>query len=149
MLRFSNTSKHTTYTYPNTKEAVLLVAVERGLDNFVDHLIQIGTDVNANSPGKTPLVTAVSNGHVKIAEALIAAGADVNVAQSSRRGVTALTEAARKEYNNIIRYLVRLKADVNISENDGTTALMLAASYGDDESVELLLEAGADVNRCE
>ena len=36
----------------NASDAVLIVAAERGLDNFVHHLIQLGVDVNAGSSGK-------------------------------------------------------------------------------------------------
>ena len=129
---------------PNANEAVLIVAAEWGLDNFVHHLIQLGVDENAGSSGKQASVAAASNGHIKIAEALVAAGADVNVAD--HHGYTAVTCAARRADNNFLKYLIRVKADVNIPVRGGRTALMLASSCGDDESVELLLAAGADVN---
>ncbi|KAK3747914.1 hypothetical protein QZH41_000188 [Actinostola sp. cb2023] len=45
-----------------------------------------------------------------------------------------------------LRQLIDAGADINVTNNDGYTALMLAAENGKDEVVRTLIDAGADVN---
>lgn len=42
--------------------------------------------------------------------------------------------------------LIQAGADVNMEDNNGGTALMLAVHYGSVEQVCLLIQAGADIN---
>ncbi|KAM7535279.1 hypothetical protein Aperf_G00000103305 [Anoplocephala perfoliata] len=51
-------------------------------------------------------------------------------------------------YNNveILEYLLNQGLNINIRDDNGYTALMLAAKYGQTELVEKLLTYGADVN---
>ena len=44
----------------------------------------------------------------------------------------------------VVRALVEASADMNLTDNDGRTALMLAADWGHVEVVRLLVDAGAD-----
>src|SRR5437870_5697746 len=58
----------------------------------------------------------------------------------------AVIDAVRNADGDALRALLRKKADVNVAEADGTTALHWA-SYADDlETVDLLIRAGALVN---
>ena len=45
-----------------------------------------------------------------------------------------------------MQILLSANADVNAVDEDGETALYLAAEAGDSDIVKLLLDAGADVN---
>ena len=54
--------------------------------------------------------------------------------------------AASGGYTDLVRELIRAKADVNAQRVDGMTALMLAAFYGQADAARLLVRAGADVN---
>ena len=45
-----------------------------------------------------------------------------------------------------IKALIDAGADVNVKDNNGTTALMYAVYYGNTEIVKTLIAAGADVN---
>ncbi|KAK3745893.1 hypothetical protein QZH41_006134 [Actinostola sp. cb2023] len=45
-----------------------------------------------------------------------------------------------------LRQLIDAAADINVTNNDGYTALMLAAQYGMKEVARALMEAGADIN---
>src|SRR6187431_922823 len=57
----------------------------------------------------------------------------------------ALLDAAKYDRARL-RALIQQKADVNIAEADGTTALHWAAYRDDADSVELLVHSGARVN---
>jgi len=57
----------------------------------------------------------------------------------------AVVDAAKNKDKESVRALLRQRADVNVSEPDGTTALHWAAHWNDFETVDLLLRAGADV----
>jgi ankyrin repeat protein len=54
--------------------------------------------------------------------------------------------ATVNRHRKAVAKLLRQGADVNVSDNDGGTALIFAASCGDEEIVRLLLEKGADVS---
>ena len=64
---------------------------------------------------------AVRSGRVKVAEALLTRGADVNAQDD--RGQTALMVAAGFSDPKMVRLLLDHKADVNIKDGDGFTAL--------------------------
>jgi ankyrin repeat protein len=49
-------------------------------------------------------------------------------------------------HTEIVQLLLEKGADVNAKDDDGRTALMLAAEKGHTEIVQLLLERGANVN---
>ena len=59
---------------------------------------------------------------------------------------TAIDPAAGRQQVKAVRALLAGKADPNIQDNAGRTALMLAADRGNRTIVDLLLEYGADMN---
>ena len=104
--------------------------------------------VNAfSSDGFTPLGLAVFFGHRDATEALLAAGADVNLASRESMKVTPLQSAAAGRRLEMARLLIAHSANVNASQPDmGFTALHEAASNGDIEFAKLLLDHGANIN---
>ena len=61
-------------------------------------------------------------------------------------GRTQLMKAAKSGNDWQLKRLLEAKADVNLKDNDGWTALMYAVRYNEGlECVELLLDAGADI----
>ena len=72
---------------------------------------------------------------------LLAVGGSVTVGAESP-----LVEAVKAVDKAAVRSLLRKRADVNIAEADGTTALYWAAERNDLEIAELLIRAGANPN---
>jgi len=104
--------------------------------------------VHAFAPdGFFPLALAVFFGHLETVEALLAAGAEVNVSTRETMKVTPLHSAATACQAAIARVLIAhgAKVDAEAGEN-GFRPLHGAAANGDLELVQLLLENGAEVN---
>ncbi len=97
--------------------------------------------------GFAPLSLAVFFGHRETVEALLAGGAEVNVASRETMKVTPLHSAAAARQLEIARLLLAHGANVNARQADsGFTPLHEAAANGDLELAKLLLEKGADIN---
>ena len=65
----------------------------------------------------------------------------------SRYGLsTPLMWSAFNGHVNCVRGFLSAGADVNITNDSGSTALHHAAAFGHEECVDLLIQAGADVN---
>ncbi len=93
--------------------------------------------------GMTPLIMASMSGNADVIEALIAAGADVNMAKST--GATPLMLAAASGKVDAVRSLLDHGAGVNAKETShGQTALMFAAGMGRGDVIRFLLQRGAD-----
>ena len=102
------------------------------------------TSTRKSPDGTTALHWAVYNGNVALVERLIAAGADVSVANEF--GSTPLAEAATVGNAAVIEALLAAGAAVDAPGADGQTALMVVARSGNTAAAEALLEHGADVN---
>ena len=98
--------------------------------------------------GNTALTFAIQHGFKECALALIKAGADANVYKAIG-GETPLICSATINHTDslkIVKALIQAGGDVNVTDDDGFTALKLASRIGANECVELLLDAGANVN---
>lgn len=103
--------------------------------------------VNAYSPeGFTPLGLAAFFGHAETVEALLAAGADVNLTSRESMKMPPLGSAMAVERNDIARTLIEHGANVNGKAVNDLTALHTAAARGNLEAAKLLLAHGADIN---
>lgn len=98
-------------------------------------------DAMSDSMG-TPLRLACLCGDKKIAEMLLAAGAQVDL--HAQFGISPLVQAAEKGHADIVSLLLEYGADVNLACPE--TALCSAAGRGHAEVVDLLLKAKADPN---
>ncbi|XP_058478709.1 ankyrin repeat domain-containing protein 50 [Solea solea] len=131
----------------------LRAAAWAGHEEIVLTLLEYGAQVDkADSKGRTPLIAAAYMGHHEAVELLLDHNAEVDLADGD--GQTALSVAALcvptaagiKGYGEVVSLLLEREADPGHRDHDGMTPLLLAAYEGHDEVVELLLEAGADVD---
>ncbi|MEO8595321.1 MAG: ankyrin repeat domain-containing protein [Candidatus Solibacter sp.] len=97
--------------------------------------------------GFTGLGFAAFFGHEAVARALLAAGADPNLAAANALGVSPLHSACASRSMGLVELLLANGADPNAVEGAGLTPLHTAAGGGNREIVDLLLKAGADRTR--
>ena len=93
----------------------------------------------ANVAGETPLMMAALRGKLELTKKLIAKGAKIQ-----REGWTPLHYAATGPNVEVVALLLDLGARIDARAPNGNTPLMMAANFGDEESVRLLLKRGAD-----
>lgn len=115
----------------------------QGPDRKVIEAVGNGANVNArDKDGFTPLMITAAKGRTGAVKALIEAGADVNA--TNNFGFTALLNTSVR---SIIIMLLEAGADVNARDGlDGVTALMYAAMGNRPETIDVLLNYGADVD---
>jgi ankyrin repeat protein len=138
---------------------VIAVLLEAGADGY-----EVDVDVHEGFLGQTALMWATAAGHVEAMRALIAAGANVDEhswliaapeiagdrsmgaswSQIPKGRLTALHFAAREGQLEAARTLVAAGADLNITDEYGSTPLILATVNGHLDVAGALLEAGAD-----
>ncbi len=95
--------------------------------------------------GDTPLILASRQGDLKTVQALLASGADVNATNS--QGTTALMAASEAGYADIIKALgTNKQLDLEATDRNFDTALMLAVRKQQEPAVKALLDLGANVN---
>ena len=85
------------------------------------------------SSGESPVMAALYRGHLTIVDALIAAGAEIDVFAAAALG-------RLQELRNTLD-----GTSVNAYSYDGWTPLHLAAFFGRHDAAQVLLDAGADV----
>lgn len=109
---------------------------------FID-IQPIGGNPSAKKVGNidAELFKAVSDGNLGLVKSLILDGADVNAKDSYNAPIL-----RRAENIQIFKMLLAKGADVNAKSSDGMTALDFAIAEQNGETVEILLNKGADMN---
>ncbi len=129
-----------------TPESQLVTAIEnRNVDKVKQLIAKNPKLLNGaiNEDGDTALITACYGGNLNILNALINAGADVNMA-NKENGYTPLLISFDLDTVNA---LINAGADVNLANKEsGTTPLILACSRISIKVVAALINAGADLN---
>jgi hypothetical protein len=136
-------------------QTILHEAAKSGVKELVSLAIRAG--VKANEPdrrGLSPLFNLVANDKdsVDAAKVLLASGADPNAGSSE--GITVLDIAAAQLAVGVTRVLIEKGAQVNCTDNTGSTPLHHVAVNVEDaddedraiEIAKMLLKAGAKVN---
>jgi ankyrin repeat protein len=123
----------------------LMMAVAGTNAKLILLLLQHGADPNFGTPagGESAIMIAADKGETRIVKMLLAAGADVNYADS--KGDAAVSLATYKGHLTTVKVLIKAGADVNISPG-GESLLMRTVSDNDLLLSQVLIAAGADVN---
>jgi ankyrin repeat protein len=107
-------------------------------------LITAGANVNArNEYEETPLMTAVDTDNAALVD-LLASMSDLK--RTDDKGETALIRAARGKQASLDA-LLACGADVNYQPSSGWTPLAAAASFGDVDIVQRLIDQGATIDK--
>jgi ankyrin repeat protein len=139
----------------------LQLACLHGDMNAVRDILSRGKDINAygcwtyekhGHPERlsiTALHASIQGRHIKIADLLLASGADPNI--NTTNWDTPLVMAVRKKDIEFVRLLLRHDADVDQVSvypypPTGITALQRACCQGDSQIASVLLDHGANVN---
>ena len=123
----------------------LVLAMQEGSLKTADVLLSHpAIQIDAlNQAGESALMMAALKGEMAGLRTLLARGAKVN-----QPGWSALHYAASgTDASEAVRLLLEKGADVNAVSPNGSTPLMMAAQYGSEDSVKLLLAGGADPKR--
>jgi len=127
----------------------LTSAATKGNLNVLNVLITNGANVESSTMfGQTPLMAAALYGHVDIIDALLKQKAEVNT--KDLHGCSALHYASNIGNVAIMKLLIKSgkNLDIDTQTNQGLSALLLTStSYGDLESMKLLIANGANVHK--
>ena len=132
---------------PNTHEesgqSALTLAVREGAGQVVDVLLKHPQlDVNAlNRAGETALMLAALKGDLALVRRLAERGAAIN-----QPGWNALHYAASGPEPQVVGWLLERGAVLDARSPNGTTALMMASGYGNEQSADLLAAKQANLD---
>ncbi|XP_052438349.1 transient receptor potential cation channel subfamily A member 1-like [Carassius gibelio] len=129
------------------KKSALHFAAEYGRINTCKRLLETFTDSKMlndwDEKGLTPLHLASKAGHTQVVELLLRSGA---LFQSDYKGWSCLHHAAAEGYTQTMKILLAANVKLlDITNEDGNTALHIAAQAGHVGAVLLLLDRGAEI----
>jgi ankyrin repeat protein len=135
-------------------DTILMWAVREGIKEIVEFLLNRGADANLkNNNGKTALMFSYKN--IEITKLLMKFGAKVNEIDNAKMSPLMWiilksannTENKQTDILNIVEFLITQGAEVNLKNEEGWTALMLAqAKFHDINLLKLLVDSGAILN---
>lgn len=117
-------------------------AAAQGRVVLIRLLLKHGAEIGPrDSDGMTPLQLAVLEGRTQAAEVLFEAGAELDPS-------TLLLLAAQRDSKDrdVVRFLKGHGADMNATDGQGDSALLIATRHGNHRLVHHLVEQGAEVN---
>jgi len=133
---------------PNTRDPKgqvgLTIALQNGSAKAFNALLAARrVNVEArNAQDESPLMMAAIKGNIDAVRALLARDADVN--KTGWAPLHYAASAGSPQHTRIIALLLENHAYIDAASPNGTTPLMMAAHYGSTDSVQLLLDEGAD-----
>lgn len=121
----------------------LMLAIYNGKMDKFQQLLESGADINYISPtlGMTALEIAVRKQNVAGVEKLLSTK-KVNLSPNKEDPI--FWTACMHDSSKIVALFIKNGCDVNESNEYGHSVLMVAASFGSPEVLELLLKSGAD-----
>ncbi len=146
-------------------ETALMRIARTGNVEAAKLLLRHGAKVDAREKwgGQTALIWAAAQNHPQMIRLLASKGADVNARSAvrewprrmtaeerpkdmNRGGMSALHFAAREGHVESVKALLEVGAEIDFTDPDGSTPLIVALMNGHWDTAKLLVEAGADVN---
>lgn len=125
----------------NSGNTAMMLADAKKYRKIVRLLQELGAD--SKGMDAIALIKAAEQGNITEVQALIQAGANVNLRQET----TALCQAVQNGNYEIAQILIAAGADVNLRANEGDLTPLLSAAYeGYLDLVQLLIQAGAEIN---
>ena len=129
------------------KDSLLHIAAKVDSFPIVQYLVEklnFKIDIKGDLD-KTPLYTALENGHIQIAQYLIAKGADLNI--KDKNGDIAIHFAIVGGLLPMVQYFIEKKnIDIDLPGQNKTTPLIYACSFGKLQIAEYLISKGANMN---
>ncbi|KAL8991865.1 MAG: hypothetical protein Q9169_007581 [Polycauliona sp. 2 TL-2023] len=123
--------------------AALVLAVEKGLIQMVETLLELGTDVNSKDYlGQTALHRATRRENEKIMRLLLKSGADVDCKDDDHR--TPWSANLRCKKLGILQILLEAGADPSTCGQQGVSELYTAAKDGNTDLVNYMLKSGTN-----
>ncbi len=129
-------------------ESPLHYAAIQASEGFVGFLVNLGSQVEArNSAGGTPLLVAARSVNLGALKGLLSSAANPNALDNMDRNALHVTiTASKKECTEAVQLLLSYGVDFRLCDVQNMTPLHYAVAEGNDGLVDLLLEAGADIN---
>eukprot|EP01083_Nonionella_stella_P039033 106149_1 len=144
----------------------LFVAAQNGHTKIVTLLLRNAADVNqSEQSGRTPLWISSLRGHVDVVRVLLD-HSSIDIDYKDLSGVTPLWAACQNNNSEVVELLLhprnvvvggddsqekttesRQGANPNLAKHDGCTPLWIAASRGNSQCIEPLINYGADLNK--
>ena len=125
----------------NTLLHMAIMSSNPNVFDYVRSLPNSPSIKQANREGLTPLMAAVQTSRIDTIDALIEAGADLEV--TDYRGSTALHTAAADADKLVIHRLIKAGSNMEAVTSNGFTPLIVAATRGRLETFQALVELGA------
>jgi ankyrin repeat protein len=122
---------------------VLMYAAFNGQTKIVQKLIDAGANVNAqDKTGSTALMFAASGPYAETVQLLLDSGAKIDTIDSGEH-FSALMWAAAEGQADVVKLLLKHKADFTLKDVDGDTAESFAAKNNHTAVVAILQEAAS------
>ncbi|XP_072523822.1 ankyrin repeat and SOCS box protein 3 isoform X2 [Salminus brasiliensis] len=145
LLSSAASCEHYVNSLTHNSETPLYFAAKNGHIRAVNQLLKGGADINKMSNDLScPLFAAVDGGHEEVVKLLVSKGAEVNGTHSTSDW-SCLHQAVYKGHTEIVKILVSV-CSLEAVDDYGITPLFVAAQYGRHECLEVLANAGANVN---
>ena len=131
---------------PDPFIGVLCEASQQGNIAHINGLLAQGVKIDSrNEAGKTPLICAIESGQVDSAKALLDAGADITVQDSSKK-LPPLFHAVSVGSLEVAKLLLARGANVRETRWSGNSYFSDVVVNSNADGIKLLLDNGADAN---
>ncbi|KAJ8037647.1 Transient receptor potential cation channel subfamily A member 1 [Holothuria leucospilota] len=121
-------------------------AAENGNTEILQCLLDAGANITARDyQERTPLHVAASFGRLPFVEAVLLEKPDL-INESDKCGMNPLLLASKHDHHHVVRYLIKMGADISSRNSSEMTALSLAAMKGNVHVITVLLQFTVNVN---